>query len=144
MIEVSKDGTVSAIINDKKILLVKRVWLPFILAPGKWTMVSGGRNADESYLECALREVHEETGMAGEGLKLISGPMKVYMSSGNRKWPNMFFIFKARTKSIRLNYENRKYRWASIDDIETGKEYHNVFIRPAPVLRKLRQALSRK
>ena len=46
-----------AIIDDDKILMLKR------MDNGKWTMPGGTMELDESLIDCAIREVKEETGL---------------------------------------------------------------------------------
>lgn len=51
---------VTIILNNKKVLLVKRG--PKISSPGKWCNPCGYLDWNESATQCALREVWEETG----------------------------------------------------------------------------------
>ena len=45
-----------------RFLLQRRDNVPSILYPGKIGLYGGHREGDESFLECVVREVHEETG----------------------------------------------------------------------------------
>lgn len=52
---------VTIILNDEKVLLVKRG--PKISSPGKWCNPCGYLDWNESATQCVLREVWEETGL---------------------------------------------------------------------------------
>jgi 8-oxo-dGTP pyrophosphatase MutT (NUDIX family) len=140
---VERDGIVGVIVNGKKVLLVKRIWLPFIFAPGKWTFISGGRQKGESYNECVLREIEEEVGIPAGKLKLIRGPVKMYIQEKgwDERWPNALFIFKSQTKRVRLNIENMNHRWATLSEIENENNYYNVFADSAKFMRILKDSV---
>jgi ADP-ribose pyrophosphatase YjhB (NUDIX family) len=126
---VSRDGTTSIIVNRRRALLLKRIWLPFMTAPGKWTFVMGGKKRAETYHECAIREIREETSITEDHLRLLHGPETVLMCErgGTVRWENKFFIFESDTDHVRLDIENRSYKWAGVE-IFTGKaSYYNLF-----------------
>ena len=54
-----------ALINNRKILMLKRT------DNGKWTLPGGTMELDESLIECATREVREETGLSIEVTDVI-------------------------------------------------------------------------
>jgi dATP pyrophosphohydrolase len=51
---------------DMQVLLLERAD-----HPGWWQSVTGSQNPGETYLQTAIREVHEETGLNVEGFPLI-------------------------------------------------------------------------
>ena len=51
----------------------------------------------------------------------------------------MFFIFRSSTGKVRLDLENRAYRWATIREIENEINYTNVFIHEEGILKMLRR-----
>jgi 8-oxo-dGTP diphosphatase len=56
-----------AILIDRegRFLLQRRDNVPGILYPGKIGLFGGHREGDETFLQCVVREVHEETGYRG-------------------------------------------------------------------------------
>jgi 8-oxo-dGTP diphosphatase len=59
-----REGTAAILIStDGRLLFQLRDNIPDIPDPGKLDFFGGGREGDESFLECVVREVHEETGV---------------------------------------------------------------------------------
>ncbi|MDO8470425.1 MAG: NUDIX domain-containing protein [bacterium] len=48
---------------DRKILLQKRDWKKGVRYPGRWAIPGGAREERETFAECAVREIVEETGV---------------------------------------------------------------------------------
>lgn len=53
-------SSTALILNEDKILLVKRASLPY---KGWWALAGGAKEDGETYEQCAIREVLEETGL---------------------------------------------------------------------------------
>ena len=58
----------AVIIDQGKVLLIRRGKPP---RPGLWSLPGGGQELGEGYIEAALREVREETGLIVESLGLV-------------------------------------------------------------------------
>lgn len=58
----------AVVVDNGKVLLIRRGKPP---RPGQWSLPGGGQELGESYIEAAIREVREETGLAIEVLGLI-------------------------------------------------------------------------
>ena len=59
-----REGTAAILIStDGRLLFQLRDNILDIPDPGKLDFFGGGREGDESFLECVVREVHEETGV---------------------------------------------------------------------------------
>jgi ADP-ribose pyrophosphatase YjhB (NUDIX family) len=85
-----------ALIDGKKILLIKRGHQPFL---GYWALPGGYLDWDETTEECALRELKEETGYTGKNPKLIllnSDPGRDYEGRQNLE---IFFSAEIAKKS---------------------------------------------
>jgi 8-oxo-dGTP diphosphatase len=58
-----REGTLAILIStDGRLLFQLRDNIPDISDPGKLDFFGGGREGDESFLDCVVREVHEEIG----------------------------------------------------------------------------------
>jgi 8-oxo-dGTP pyrophosphatase MutT (NUDIX family) len=59
-----REGAAAILIStDGRLLLQLRDNLPQVFDPGKIGLFGGQRERDESFLECVVREVHEEIGL---------------------------------------------------------------------------------
>lgn len=58
----------AVVVDNGRVLLIRRGKPP---RPGQWSLPGGGQELGESYIEAAIREVREETGLAIEVLGLI-------------------------------------------------------------------------
>ncbi len=141
------DGITAAVIHRGKILLIKRINLPFVMVnPGVWNFVQGAREKGERYVQTAFREVNEETGISSEKLHLAFNPSTIRLfdyrlGRKSRTWENKFFVFYADSKEVKLDLENTAFRWASIKEIESGLNYTNIFFNHESILNRLRRAL---
>lgn len=58
------EGTSAILVStDGRLLLQLRDNLPHVSDPGRIGLFGGGREGDESFLDCIVREVHEEIGL---------------------------------------------------------------------------------
>jgi 8-oxo-dGTP diphosphatase len=57
-----------ALLDRGKVLLIRRAFEPFA---GRWTLPGGRREAGESILDCAAREIAEELGLKVFGLRPV-------------------------------------------------------------------------
>ncbi len=57
------------VVKDRKLLLVKRKFAP---QKGEWCLPSGFAETNESIQEAALRELEEETGIAGKIVDFVN------------------------------------------------------------------------
>jgi 8-oxo-dGTP pyrophosphatase MutT (NUDIX family) len=59
-----REGTVAILVSmDGRLLLQLRDDLPRVSDPGKLGLFGGRREGSETFLECVVREVHEEIGL---------------------------------------------------------------------------------
>ncbi len=143
---VERDGITAIIIHEGKILLLKRVWLPFISYPGAWTFVTGGRNEREDYLAAAYREIYEETGIPENRLQLLAKRPYTLLYDPvwkRKKWHNVLFVFETNTDQVILNYESTTYRWAQMEEIKNRRDYTNVFVEERQILSLLESTLKK-
>ena len=144
---VEGDGITAVIISEGKILLVKRINIPFISNPGIWTFVMGSKKKGEEHLSTAYREIDEEVSIGREHLEPIFEKKNALMFDAVKKkhmWKNTFFIFHTKNPSVRINYESQSYRWADFDELLVEKEYTNIFIDKEEMLDHIQRALHGK
>ena len=136
---VNADGVAAVILHERKILLLKRRNIPFILNPKIWSFVMGSRKKGEGYTKTAYREINEETGLQRHTLRQLRKPITVWMfdAKKDKKWQNRLFFFSSSTAKIKLNIENSGFRWASLNDLKEGKDYTNIFIDKDRVIKEI-------
>jgi 8-oxo-dGTP pyrophosphatase MutT (NUDIX family) len=125
---VKKEGITAIIINNKRILVMKRIALPFLIDSGIWTFIAGRRDRGEAYSKTAYREIFEEAGISKTELVLHKRAKILKIDfKGKRKYYNPLYVFYSKTKKVRKNIENSEYRWATLSEIRNEDKYTNVF-----------------
>lgn len=137
------DGITAAIVNEGRLLVLKRRSIPFITDPGRWEFVSGSRKRKESHDDAAYREILEETGIPRGRLTLAAKLDRVVKTDarGAIRFENSFYVFCSGTDGVRLNIENSRYRWATYGDIVAHRDYTNVFLNERPILKLIKEVL---
>ncbi len=143
-----REGICAVIIYKKKVLLIKRHWIPFLIKePGAWSFLLGGKKKGEKYLETAYREIKEESGLTKKDLKLVSKPILVKIRESARPqfwWYNKFYIFESKTDRIDLSLENSRHRWETYENVKKSIDYTNIFVDKDKVERIIGRALNAK
>ena len=109
-----KKTSVVLIFNkDDEILIIKRSktapWMP-----NKWSLVGGGVEKNENYLDAAIREVKEETSLKVSSLKKID---EVFSEKENCNI--IFYQTNTFKGDVKLNFENSKFKWVNKNDYNT-------------------------
>lgn len=141
------DGVCAVLIYRKKVLLIKRHWLPIIRNPNIWSFVFGTREKGDSHESTVYREIEEETGIKKEQLKLVSKPIVTKLfdtKSPSKWWYNHFYVFKSTSSKVRLDLENTGYRWAKFAEIKESKDYTNIFVDKERINRLIERALDER
>jgi 8-oxo-dGTP diphosphatase len=113
---LSFSGAKIALIHEDRLIAYKRDDKPGIPFPGLWDLPGGGREGDESPIECALRELEEEFSIRIE-------PKRIYWS---REYPGLkpegsvTYLFvatvtKAEIDAIRFGQEGERWAMMRID-----------------------------
>ena len=138
------DGVLCILINRRRLLLLKRLAIPFIINHGVWSFITGKLNKKESYLSAAYREIEEETKITKNHLVLVMKPFRVRLFDvhNGKQWQNTIFIFYSNTRKVALNIENSRFKWSPMDDIANYKEYTNIFCNEKRILKILSKALT--
>lgn len=140
---VSKPGVCVAIVNGGRLLLLKRIWLPFIIVnPGVWSVVGGASKANESPLDTAYREINEEVGISNAGLKVVAkGEVIVRDVKKRIRWENPFYVMRSSSERVRLNMEHTGYRWVEVKDLEREEGIRDFFEDSDSVIKMIRSGV---
>ena len=131
-----------AIINDDKILMLKR------MDNGKWTLPGGTMELNESLVDCALREVKEETGLR-VSVKDIIGTytdpdIRIEYSDGEvRREFTVVYFGEAEEGNVTIDNESSAYKWIPIVDVEDYPMAASQLVRIKDVLKFYRTGKKR-
>lgn len=110
-------GAKIALLCDGQLLAYQRDDKPGIPWPGLWDLPGGGREGDETPLECALRETYEEFTLALDPAWVEQG--KVYPGQGAGGLPTWFFVAHVAAplfSQVRFGDEGQRWAVLGIDD----------------------------
>lgn len=125
---VEKPGVTVILINDKKVLLLRRINIPFITHPGIWYVVAGSRKRGETPVDTAYRELREETRIGKPDLKLLhESDVIVLDEKAKIRWHNRLFVMQSSTSSVKLNIEHTGYRWVNVQELKKYPELIGSF-----------------
>ena len=107
---------VHAIIErDGALLLVRRA--PPLLEGGKWGLPGGFLDRDETLVEGVLREIREETGWAGEVIRLLRVNSRPDRPREDRQNVAFDFVVAAISLVGERDDESTAVEWISIDQL---------------------------
>ena len=114
----------SFIINDQKILLLKRSNKVKTMKC-LWAGISGIiEKGDETPLSRAKIEIFEEVGIKEDELKLLKSIQQLIIVSPqykNHEWNIFPFLFSTKNMEIKLNWENSEFKWIKPTEIANYK-----------------------
>jgi len=114
----------SFIINDQKILLLKRSNQVKTMKC-LWAGISGIiEKGDKTPLSRAKIEIFEEVGIKEEELKLLKSIQQQRIVSPqykNHEWNIFPFLFSTKKMEIKLNWENSEFEWINPPNIVNYK-----------------------
>ena len=119
----STDIVTSFIINDEKILLLKRSNEVKTMID-LWAGVSGIIEKDEMPLSRAKIEIFEEVGIKEEQIELLKTGQQIRIISTqyrNHAWNIFPFLFSTKNTEIKLNWENSEFRWIKPTEVVNYK-----------------------
>ena len=118
----------SFIKNSNKILILKRSYKVRSMG-GLWSGVSGIIENNEEPLNRAKIEIFEEIGIRKDKISLTKSVEKIKISSPqyeNHEWEVFSFLFETEETEIKLNWENSKFRWINVNELENYETVPNL------------------
>lgn len=118
---MSKKSATVALICDQKVLVLKRgstaPWMP-----GYYCLPGGHRDDNEELVDCAVRELYEETQISILAKDLY--PISVKYTNG---YTNTIFVYaKGGYYDVKLNWEHDHYMWISVQESKTIRLVPNL------------------
>lgn len=100
--------------------------------PGTWSIPGGARDSDESAVQAAFREAHEEAGIFAADVEVIGQHI-----DDHGRWSYVTVVARA-TRELRLarNWEAAELRWVTETDLTT-LPLHIGFAQSWPRVRQL-------
>lgn len=102
-----------------QLLVLRRDDIPTIPWPGCWDLPGGGAEPGETPVECALRELREETGLVLDPARLTGGPRPLPHRPGRTGWYYRAEITPAEAASVRLGDEGSELRLMRVAEFIT-------------------------
>jgi dATP pyrophosphohydrolase len=85
-----------------------------------WQLISGGLEPDETAWQCALREMHEETGLVPEEFYRLSTLTQFYRpGTDSLNIAPMFCALVNENCDIRINAEHSAFEWVDVEEANT-------------------------
>jgi ADP-ribose pyrophosphatase YjhB (NUDIX family) len=108
------------VVKDSKILLVKRA--AGLLDGGKWGLPAGYMERDETILDCARRELMEETGWEAGELTLLAIDDKLVRPGDDRQ--NIIFLFfcTVTKRTGEPDNESDDVQWFPLDKLPPAEQ----------------------
>lgn len=103
-----------ALVEGGRILLIRRAYAPY---QHLWTLPGGRREPGESILDCAIREIGEELGLAVGGLV----PVAVQQLRKDRQWQLAVFASADFAGTPTPSDEIADWAWLAPDEIGTRR-----------------------
>jgi 8-oxo-dGTP pyrophosphatase MutT (NUDIX family) len=102
-----KSATVAIVSNNKLLILRRGPTAPW--KPGCYCLPGGKKEGNESLIECAIRELSEETGIYIVDSSYLIPHTVTYQS----KYSKIIFVTKMLDPPVALNWEHDHYAWIS-------------------------------
>jgi dihydroneopterin triphosphate diphosphatase len=105
---------------------------------GTWQIIRGGVNADETYVNAALREMTEESGLYPREFYRLDSVESFYTAVDDTLWHSVAFCaIVDREERAQLNNEHDDFRWIAREQIER----HTMWSSELQLLSDLRRTI---
>lgn len=103
-------------VRDNTFLLVRRA--ERLVEGGKWATPGGYMDRDETVLDCAKRELIEETGYEGSNFRLLYLDSRPERPSGGRQNVTVVFVADVGAQVGEPDHESTDMQWFTVEEIE--------------------------
>jgi len=110
----------TVVLKDNKVLLVKRS--ASLLEGGKWGVIGGYVERDETGAEAAMREVFEETGYRAKNLQLLTIRDNPDRPKEDRQNVSFVYFCEAGEKEGKPDNESTEQEWFSLESLPRAEE----------------------
>ncbi len=108
------------VLQNNKILLVKRT--AKLLEGGKWGLVGGFVDRDETTSQAAEREIHEETGWNVKDVTLLTIVDRPDRPNEDRQNISFVYFCTATEKTGEADWESDDQQWYSLDKLPSPEQ----------------------
>jgi ADP-ribose pyrophosphatase YjhB (NUDIX family) len=108
------------LIKDNKILLALRA--KSLVEGGKWAILGGYADRDETLIECAEREVMEESGWKVENLQLLRVLDAPDRRNDDRQNITFVYVATPTQKTGEPDWESTQLKWFGLDELPPAEE----------------------
>lgn len=114
--------SVILIVRNKNAILALKRSNQVQLYRGKWAIVGGHLPNGAVPLVHAYEELCEETGLRRSDVRLV----RLHDIALDKTWVSTSFLFEAKTRKIRLDWEHTDFRWVRIKDFPFAQSYRGI------------------
>jgi len=95
---------------------------------GFWQPLTGTVEAGESYQECLVRELQEETGITSNQIIKIDGPINTFeWSRDNTLYEEHVYSVEVSSETqVRLSEEHDEYQWVTPDETKVMFKFQEI------------------
>jgi len=130
-------GAKIAVLCEDKLLTYQRDDKPGIPWPGLWDLPGGGREGDETPMQCALRETWEEFGLTLDPACIVW--TQVYPGQGMNGLDTWFFVARVPSGEFeRVVFGDEGQHW----EVKTPEAFLAMTNAVTPLQNRLREFLS--
>jgi 8-oxo-dGTP diphosphatase len=116
-------GSKLALLCEQSILVYRRDTRTDIPFPDRWDLPGGGREGEETPVQCVLREMREEFGIDYSAARLVwSRSYPSWRGDGRLSWFFGGMLTRADISAIRFGQEGQYWAMMSVDDYLASDE----------------------
>lgn len=108
------------VVKDGKVLLAKRS--EGLSEAGKWCLLGGFMNRDETTAECVVREVKEESGWDVENPRLFRVIDSPHRPHEDRQNVEFVYIVDPTKKTGEPDWESKELRWFAFNELPAADQ----------------------
>lgn len=114
---MTKTHVVACVVKHRGRILILRRSQEVEVYKDKWSGISG-YIGDRELPEAAYEEIRDETGLRKMDLEFIRELKPIEFSGGGRDWVIHVYLFKSKTKNVKIGSEHTEYKWMPPEEVE--------------------------